>query len=129
MDISAQVLDATAGQLLSAVLDCVGGTAVTGTLPAMKQGGTIVSFGVLGSEPALVRNADLIYRNLTWKGFGVDFWMARNQSRRSRMAHELWDAISLGDLDLPVRECHSLAAYRQALRAARSPATGKVLFA
>jgi NADPH:quinone reductase-like Zn-dependent oxidoreductase len=113
-DLGAALLAATGGAPLAALLDCIGGQSVMRVLPAMKTGGVIVSYGVLEREPAPMANADLIYRNLTWKGFGVDHWLARNAPQVAAMGQGLWSAIRDGALPLPVRSRHALADVRQA---------------
>ncbi|MBA2676544.1 2-enoyl thioester reductase domain-containing protein [Ramlibacter sp.] len=127
-DPAAAVLAAAGGEPMGALLDCVGGSAVMRMLPALKPGAAIVSYGVLEREPAAMGNADLIYRNLTWRGFGVDHWLRRNTAQREAMAEGLWAAIAAGDIALPVRSTHGLAQARAAIAGAtQGPNTGKAL--
>jgi NADPH:quinone reductase-like Zn-dependent oxidoreductase len=117
---------ATGGRPLAALLDAVGGLGMTRVVPALAPGAVIVSYGMLGGEPALVGNGDLIYRNLTWKGFGIDRWMAHHQAELPAMTHRLWRAISTGALPLPVRTTYGLHQVQEALATAVK-AAGKVL--
>jgi NADPH2:quinone reductase len=127
-DLAAAILAATAGAPVAALLDCVGGASITRVLPAMKPGGCVVSYGVMEREPAAMGNVDMIYRNLTWKGFGVDYWLQRSAQQRSVMADGLWAAIAQGDIALPVRSRHGLARTRAAIAdATHGPNTGKAL--
>lgn len=128
-DLARTLLDATHGEPIAAVLDAVGGAQVREVLPALRQGGTIVSYGMLQDAPAPIRNADLIYRNLAWIGFGIDHWLARHAAQREAMARELWDAIATGALPLPVRARFPLAALGEALRADAAGGAGKVVLA
>jgi len=128
-DLAAELRQAGNGQPLEALLDCVGGEAVMRVLPALAVGATIVSYGVLEREPAGMRNADLIYRNLTWKGFGIDHWLAKQAGGLGEVQRQLWAAWRDGALPLPVRSRHSLANFRQALEEAALPGAGKVLLA
>jgi NADPH2:quinone reductase len=126
--VSEAVLAITGGHLLAGLLDSVGGTAITGMLPALGQGATIVSFAVLASDPAAIKNSDVIYRNLTWKGFGVDHWLSKSTNLRARMEEELWRAIASGELTLPVRRRYGLQDIHAALDEAATPGPiGKVL--
>ena len=111
------VLRLTNGALLAGLLDSVGGSAITSLLPAMAVGSTIVSYGTMSQEAAMVSNADVIYRNITWKGFGIDHWLGVTP-RRAEMLAALWPAISSGRLPLPVAERHDLSDFRNALSAA-----------
>src|SRR5262249_43348588 len=75
-DLASQIVQRTEGQPLAGFLDSVGGVVVPAMLPALRPGATIVSYGVLDNSPMTLRNSDLVYRNLTWKGFGIDHWLA-----------------------------------------------------
>jgi NADPH:quinone reductase len=125
-DLSDALLQATGGQQPVALLDSVGGSGVTRVLPALRVGATILSYGVLGGEPALINNADLIYRNLTWKGFGIDAWLAANKSDIVRMVDAICEAIVKEGLPLPVRDRYGLKNIKAAVEAAATGA-GKVL--
>jgi NADPH:quinone reductase-like Zn-dependent oxidoreductase len=122
------VLALTGGHLLAGLLDSVGGTAITGMLHTLRPGATIVSFAVLATDPALIKNSDIIYRNLTWKGFGIDHWLAKSTEQRARMERELWTAIASGELRLPVRSRYGLQEIHAALAEAATPGpVGKIL--
>lgn len=128
-DLSERVLAATGGAAVSALLDAIGGTAVTRMLPALKPGATIVSYGLLGSEPAQISNADLIYRNLRWQGFGVDLWLAHaGAQERARMTHALWRAMAGHAITLPVKARYALDRAALAIAELRTGSGfGKVL--
>lgn len=121
------LLAASGGEPLAALLDAVGGPQLLEALPALRQGAVIVSYGMLGQAPVPVRNEDLIFRNLTWIGFGVDHWLARHASQRDAMLRELWGAIRGRTLPLPVRARFPLGRLHEALRADAAGGVGKVL--
>lgn len=126
--LSEKMLGLTGGTALAGLLDSIGGPTIMNTLPALRTGATIVSFGVLEEQAAPMRNADLIYRNLTWKGFGIDYWLSRSQDRHGAMVDELWDAIRCRDMLLPVRALYSLDDVQVALAdAASTGKSGKIL--
>ena len=124
-----RILAATGGTPVAALLDAVGGTALTRVIPALKPGATIVSYGLLGSGPAQMANADMIYRNLRWQGFGVDHWLAHaGEQQRKRMVQALWQAIAQGCITLPVKARCPLERAIEAIAALRAgPGAGKVL--
>jgi NADPH:quinone reductase len=127
-DLSAAVLQATGGKPISALFDSVGGLAITRAFAAMKQGAHIVSYGVMEPLAAQVSNVDMIYRNLSWKGFGVDYWLARTGARFEVVAQDIWQAIGAGQLDLPVKSRHKLDDFKSALsNVGSAPNIGKVL--
>jgi len=83
---------------------------------------------VLDNAPIPVRNSDLIYRNLTWKGFGIDHWLAANAFRREAIAAELWALLSDHTIELPVAAVYDLDAIEPAVRAAAlTPPGSKVI--
>ena len=82
-DLAARVLAITRGAPLAGYLDCVGGMMIKNMLPALKTGGTLVSYGVLEQSPAPILNSDMIYRNLCWKGFGIDYWLSTSSVART----------------------------------------------
>jgi NADPH:quinone reductase-like Zn-dependent oxidoreductase len=99
-------------------------------LPALQPGATIVSYGVLEQTPAPILNSDMIYRNLGWKGFGIDHWLSTSGARRGEMVGELWAAMRGHRLTLPVRARYSLVDVVAAVAdAAMTGRSGKVLIA
>jgi len=77
-------------------------------LPVLRPGAAIVSYSVLDDAPMPVRNSDLIYRILTWKGFGIDHWLAMRSQRRAPMTAELWALLREGAVELPVAAVYGL---------------------
>ena len=126
--LSEKMLKASGGLPFAGLLDSVGGTAIMNVLPALARGATIVSYGTLEGGRANMSNADLIYRNLTWTGFGIDHWLATSTARQAAMVDELWQAIRTGALKLPVRARYTLAEWRAAIADATTAGRyGKVL--
>lgn len=118
----------TGGEPLAGLLDSVGGDAITSMLPALRPGATIVSYGVLGDGAATISNPDIVYRNLCWKGFVIDRWLATSAGRIPAMVEELWRSIASGALPLPVRARYRLEDVRRAIADAASGGRGsKVL--
>jgi NADPH:quinone reductase-like Zn-dependent oxidoreductase len=114
---------------LAGILDSVGGRVVTALLPAVRKGGKIIAYGVLSHEATEVANAALVYANLTWKGFGIDYWLDTTPPETlQHMARELWDAIGRGQLTMPVAHRVPMANFTHAIElAAQSSGRGKVL--
>jgi NADPH:quinone reductase len=127
--IVADILDVTGGSRPVAILDSVGGPAVSRLIPALRPGGTVIAYGVQSNEPAMITNAMMIYANLTWKGFGIDRWLSQNKLEvTSWIETQLWPIIRAGKLDLPVVGSYPLPDFVHALRDdERSGRRGKVL--
>ena len=126
--LAAKMLQASGDVPFAGLLDSVGGAAIMNVLPALARGATIVSYGTLERSSANMSNPDMIYRNLTWKGFGIDHWLATSTPRRAAMVDELWQAIRTRALKLPVRAHYTLADWRAAIADATTTGrSGKVL--
>jgi NADPH:quinone reductase-like Zn-dependent oxidoreductase len=128
-DLAARVRDATHGVGVTALIDCVGGSLVTSLFPTLKKAATVVAYGTLSPEPAAVRNADLVYGNLSWRGFGIDHWLSElHPEEHALMLEALWDGIRRARLPLPVQAEVALRDFDQALALAASGGRGKVHF-
>ena len=118
----------SAGVGLAALIDSVGGTLVERLLPELGQGATIVTYGTLSPDPIRVHNATMVYRNLTWKGFGIDRWWSRlAPAERERMVDALWNGIRSRTYELPVSARVALRDFASGLALALGGAAGKVL--
>jgi NADPH2:quinone reductase len=128
--LAAKIVALTGGQKAAAVIDSVGGQLVATLFGCLAPGGRIIAYGVQDPGSVQVTNAMLIYGNVTWKGFGIDRFLAgQSEARRAAMHAELYQMIRDGLLPLPVTSRHTLASFSQALEAdARQGRRGKVLF-
>lgn len=126
-DLAAAILGITGGQPIACLLDSIGGNSVTRVLPALKVGARVVSYGMLEREPASVSNSDLIYRNLTWAGFGIDHWLQTNPAATAELPDVLWPRIADRTLNLRVKSRSRLTDIRRALASVTSGEAGKSL--
>ena len=125
-----RVREATGGKGVAAFLDSVGGPLLNAVFPTLEPGATIVAYGAMSDEPALVRNATLVYSNLTWRGFGIDRFVSRLAEReREVMIASLWDGLRAGRLPLPVRVRVALREFAEGLRLATETRGGKIVLA
>jgi NADPH:quinone reductase len=122
-------VSAVSGGKVTALLDSVGGSIVPRLIPALAAGAKIIAYGVQDREPAAVTNAMLIYANLVWKGFGIDWWLSRRApGALDPILSSLWSLIRRDALPLPVAATFPLADFRQALAADAEPGrSGKIL--
>lgn len=57
---------------LQAVIDAVGGEETTALLKTISPNGRLLLYGVLSKENVTFHNSDIIFKNITISGFGID---------------------------------------------------------
>lgn len=124
-----QVRTITGGVPIDAAVDSVGGKAASALASLLGDGGSLVSFGVMSREALQIPSADLIFRQVTVKGF----WGSRARTTTSpedmrRLIGELLTRASSGQLKLDVEETFHFADVARAAAANSRPGRkGKVL--
>ena len=122
----AEILD---GAHPVAAVDSVGGQAAGDLLSLLGEGGTLVSFGAMGSGALELSSGDLIFKQATVKGF----WGSRvstdmDPAKRRALFGELLQRVSSGEVSLPVEAVFGFEQARDAAAASAVPGrAGKVL--
>jgi NADPH:quinone reductase-like Zn-dependent oxidoreductase len=127
-DWQAQVQDATGGRSAQVVLDAVGGS-LTGDLAALlADGGTLITYGQLGSGSTPLESLALTPRALTVRGVSVGHWLTRTPAQRAEdVAFAVHLAETAPDL-LQVAGHYDLAEFAEAIAQVRRPGkSGTVL--
>ncbi|MGW6442836.1 alcohol dehydrogenase catalytic domain-containing protein [Lentzea sp. NPDC055074] len=127
-DWHAQVRDATGGRGAQVVLDAVGGS-LTGELAGLLgDGGTLITYGQLGSGSTPLESLALTPRALTVRGVSINQWTARTPEERAEdVAFATRLAVSAPEL-LEVAAGYDLADFSQAVDHVRRPGkSGTVL--
>ena len=119
----------TGPTLAHVAVDSIGGKASGELLSLVGDGGTLISFGVMGGEPMQISPGDLIFRQTVVKGFwGSKVSQAMSVEDKRRLVGELLQRTLSGQLQLPVDGIYDLADVAQAATASVQPARkGKVL--
>lgn len=130
-DWQAQVKTITQGQPITHALDSISGQAARDLLDLLSKGGVFVSFGAAEQKAIPVTPSDLIFRQLTLKGFWASaVGQQLESSKHIAMVQELMRLASQGQLPLPVDGIYPLADIQGALTAHSSKQRkGKVLLA
>ncbi|MFE7030034.1 alcohol dehydrogenase catalytic domain-containing protein [Streptomyces sp. NPDC057621] len=127
-DWRSQVRDATGGRGAQVVLDAVGGS-LTGELAGLlDDGGTLITYGQLGSGSTPLESVALTARDLTVRGVSIGRWMTRTPEERAEDVAFAADlAASAPDL-FEVAARYDLADFAKAVDHARRPGkSGTVL--
>ncbi|WP_194398895.1 MULTISPECIES: zinc-binding dehydrogenase [Microbacterium] len=112
-----------------AAVDSVGGTAAGDLLSLLGEGGTLVSFGAMGSDTLQLSSGDLIFKQATVKGFwGSTVSRTMDAAKRGALFAELIQRIGSGEVALPVDAVFPFEQAREAAAASAVPGrAGKVL--
>jgi NADPH:quinone reductase len=124
-----RVRDIAAERPVRAAIDSVGGSQSGDLLHLLGVGGTLVSFGAMGSDRMELSSGDLIFKQAVVKGFwGSSVSEAMPAETRRALFGELFQLIGSGRLTLAVDSIHSLEDSRAAVEASTRPGrVGKVL--
>lgn len=95
----------------------------------LAPGGTILTYGVMSREPMSVAGGQLLFKDLTYKGFHLGSWSARNADKLPGMWEFLIEAVASGSFVFPPIDSEwPLANIKEAVaRAFESQRSGKVL--
>jgi mitochondrial enoyl-[acyl-carrier protein] reductase / trans-2-enoyl-CoA reductase len=77
----------------------------------MAENSTIYTIGSLNKEPIEISFQDLVFRNITLKGFWISQWYQKNNfifNERLNMLTKILDLYYTGDLILPEHKCKSM---------------------
>ncbi|MCS7480400.1 alcohol dehydrogenase catalytic domain-containing protein [Umezawaea endophytica] len=127
-DWRAQVRDATGGRGVQVVLDAVGGS-LTGELAGLlDDGGTLITYGQLGSGSTPLESLALTPRALTVRGVSIGHWLTRTPEERAEdVAFATTLAVTSPDL-FEVAADYDLADFAKAVDHVRRPGkSGTVL--
>src|SRR5712692_352906 len=124
--VSARVAQATGNAKIALALDGVEGEAMLSLSGSLSPGGTLVVYSAVSGKPGLASAVDLVFRNVTIRGF----WIGNPAFRTSPKVLEAMKMgarlIAEGKLHLPVSATYPLVAAKEAF--AHAQRGGKVLF-
>ncbi len=124
-----QVRELTGGRGVKGALEAVGGETGVLALQALRSGGTMLVYGMLGGEPLPLHNGEMLFRGLTVRGFWLSYWF--RQTPPTQVAATLGTLMQMmadGRLLPPVEAEYELADFRAAVAHAERPGrSGKVL--
>lgn len=124
-----RVRELTGGETIVAGVDSVGGSSAGDVLSVVGDGGTLVAFGAMDAPTLELGVGDLIFREITVRGFwGSIVGRRMDPAVKQRLFGELSERVSSGDLTLPVSGIHPFDDIRGAVQASLTPGrVGKVL--
>ena len=125
-----RVQELTGGKGFNVALDAIGGAIGTKIFEHIAPFGRFVLYGSMKKEPAQYFNAQMVYKNLLVKGFGVRAYLNdQSAPQRAAMIQGLIEAIGDPAFQMPIAQSYGLRQFREAIRENdRRGRDGKILF-
>jgi len=111
------IQQATECKGLPTALDTIGGPLLTTIIQNMAPFGRLIIYGRIKDEPAQFNNGQILYKNLTIRGFGVRaFLSGQTKSQRADMIQQLTTIIGQPSFQLPVTQTFPWHEFGKAMR-------------
>jgi NADPH:quinone reductase-like Zn-dependent oxidoreductase len=128
-DLVERVKAATGGAAIKLGIDAVGGKATMRMAATLAEGGSIVNYGALSGEPCIVTPRELIFKDVSLKGFWLARWFrVTPQAKQFALLSELAGLIAAGQLSTPIQATYGVEQIKEAVAAAAAgERQGKIL--
>lgn len=128
-DLPRRIAEATGGADIQLALDAIGGPLVPALVQALGTGGTLVSYSQVVQEPSALAMGDLIFKQLTLKGFWLARWFQKaSDADKQALFATLVPMVASGQLTLAVDSTYPLDQLTEAVQHAMAGRrTGKVM--
>lgn len=128
-DLAERVKAATGGAPIKLGIDAVGGKATMRLAGTLAESAVIVNYGALSGEACTVSPRELVFRDVTLKGFWLARWFRTTpQAQQFALLTELAGLIAAGKLSTPIQATYDVAQIKEAVAAAASgERQGKIL--
>jgi len=130
-DLGERALAALGEARLKLLFDGIGDPAqVARIVPAVENGGMVVSFASVTGQTPAVPLPDLIYRGVTLRSFYILTWLQeKSREQLENVYAELSDLVAQGQIRADVEATYPLAEHTKAfLHAQQNGRNGKILF-
>ncbi|WP_218017915.1 zinc-dependent alcohol dehydrogenase family protein [Roseateles chitosanitabidus] len=124
-----RVKDATQGAPIKLGIDAVAGAATRRLAACLAEGATLVNYGALSGEPCAVSTRELVFRDITLKGFWLARWFRQAPlGQQLTLLTELAGQIAAGHLHAPIQATYDVSRIQEAVAAAAAgERQGKIL--
>jgi NADPH:quinone reductase-like Zn-dependent oxidoreductase len=128
-DLAERVKAATGGAAIKLGIDAVGGSATMRLAATLAEGATVVNYGALSGEPCVLSPRELVFRDVTLKGFWLARWFRTTPMTQQRaLLGELAGLIAAGQLSTPIQATYDVEQIKEAVAAAAAgERQGKIL--
>jgi NADPH:quinone reductase-like Zn-dependent oxidoreductase len=112
---------------VNASLDAVGGPLGSALIQAAAPFSRIVIYGRYSPDAVRFTNADVIYKNLTIAGFGIDAWAgSKTREQLDDIWEEIFRSVMKGSLLVPHDKVFALERFKEAIRSYKA-GEGRIL--
>ncbi len=128
-DLAERVKAATGGATIKLGIDAVGCKATMRLAACLGESGTVVNYGALSGEPCTVSPRELVFRDVSLKGFWLAKWFRTTPPAKAyALLTELAGLIATGKLSTPIQATYDVAQIKEAVAAAAAgERQGKIL--
>jgi len=124
-----KVGEITSGEPVLLALNSVGGESAVRLVRTLSRGGTHVTFGAMQFDKVRFPTRELIFNDITLRGFWMDQWYRDQSKARSQiMFDKIFDLMRKGIVLPSVHRTYPLDAFKEALAESARPRLGKILF-
>ncbi|WP_374349419.1 zinc-dependent alcohol dehydrogenase family protein [Chitinimonas sp.] len=128
-DLAERVKAATGGAAIKLGIDAVGGPATMRLAASLGEGASIVNYGALSGEPCVVSPRELVFRNISLKGFWLARWYrVTPPEQQFALLSQLAGLIAQGKLSTRIQATYDVSQIKEAVAAAAAgERAGKIL--
>jgi NADPH:quinone reductase len=128
-DLELQIKSLTGVERIAGFLDAVGGELATRVIKIISVNSRIIHYGLFSEQPVTYYNADIIFKNIIIKGFGVDAWLLSKTAAELKVIwSELINIVIGPEFKMEVAAKYPLEEYKDAIVESKTGKGGKVLF-
>jgi trans-2-enoyl-CoA reductase len=128
-DLHERVKKAVGDGKVRLAIDAVAGDATRRLAACVADGGVVVNYGLLSGKPCEADSADVLFRDVSLRGFWYAGWLSKAQPAEVRsLFARLVGMLQAGTLRVPVEAVYTVAKLNEALaHAEREGRLGKVV--
>lgn len=127
--IEKQVQELAKTERVSAFLDAVGGGLASTIIKAISPNSKIIHYGLYSDQSVMYHSSDVIFKNLSIKGFGIDGWInGKTKTELKSIWANIIRQIMNQDFKMQVSGKYPLSEFKKAIMESRRSENGKILF-
>ena len=128
-DLHKRVREATGGADVKLGIDAVGGDSTEHLASCLAEGASVVNYGMMSGKPCQISPANVVFRDITLKGFWLARWFSRaSRNEQTKIFGEITQQIASGRLKARIAGEYDVSRIREAVAAAASgERDGKIL--